>query len=40
MISGIVRGCSLLHLLWHRKLGIDLSQPLTDGSVVVAGGAS
>ncbi|WP_223775403.1 TnsA-like heteromeric transposase endonuclease subunit [Streptomyces sp. 135] len=31
----------LLHLLWHRRLGIDLSHPLTDGSrVVLAGGAS
>ncbi|MEU7205911.1 TnsA-like heteromeric transposase endonuclease subunit [Streptomyces sp. NPDC045470] len=30
----------LLHLLWHRRLGVDLSQPLTDGSrVVPAGGA-
>jgi hypothetical protein len=24
----------LLHLLWHRRLGVDLSRPLGDGSVV------
>ncbi|MEV6080705.1 TnsA-like heteromeric transposase endonuclease subunit [Streptomyces sp. NPDC052069] len=26
----------LLHLLWHRKLGVDLAQPLADRSPVVA----
>ncbi|MFE9725341.1 TnsA-like heteromeric transposase endonuclease subunit [Streptomyces sp. NPDC005794] len=31
----------LLHLLWHRRVGVDLSQPLTDRSrVVLAGGAA
>ncbi|MBT2401855.1 TnsA-like heteromeric transposase endonuclease subunit [Streptomyces sp. ISL-100] len=31
----------LLHLLWHRRLGVDLSEPLTDRSrVVLAGGTS
>ncbi|MEV6106686.1 TnsA-like heteromeric transposase endonuclease subunit [Streptomyces sp. NPDC051940] len=25
----------LLHLLWHRRLGVDLSQPLSDASPVV-----
>jgi hypothetical protein len=31
----------LLHLLWHRRIGVDLSQPLTDKSLVVlAGGVS
>lgn len=23
-----------LHLLWHRRLGVDLARPLTDGSPV------
>ncbi len=27
----------LLHLLWHRRLGVDLSQPLADRSTVVLG---
>jgi hypothetical protein len=26
-----------LHLLWHRRLSIDLGQPLTDATVVSAG---
>ncbi|MFI6689255.1 TnsA-like heteromeric transposase endonuclease subunit [Streptomyces sp. NPDC050485] len=31
----------VLHLLWHRRLGVDLSQPLTDRSLVLlVGGAS
>ncbi|WP_329218619.1 TnsA-like heteromeric transposase endonuclease subunit [Streptomyces sp. NBC_01485] len=36
-----VARAQLLHLLWHRRLGIDLAQPLTDSSrVVLAGGIS
>ncbi|MEW1999797.1 TnsA-like heteromeric transposase endonuclease subunit [Streptomyces coelicoflavus] len=36
-----VARAQLLHLLWHRRLGIDLSQPLTDRTRVVrAGGVS
>jgi hypothetical protein len=36
-----VARAQLLHLLWHRRLGIDLAQPLTDSSrVVLAGGGS
>ncbi|MYT96395.1 TnsA-like heteromeric transposase endonuclease subunit [Streptomyces sp. SID8350] len=36
-----VARAQLLHLLWHRRLGIDLAQPLTDSSrVVLAGGVS
>ncbi|MCL7378360.1 hypothetical protein [Streptomyces sp. 35G-GA-8] len=36
-----VARAQLLHLLWHRRLGIDLAQPLTDRSrVVLAGGVS
>ncbi|MFD5741270.1 TnsA-like heteromeric transposase endonuclease subunit [Streptomyces massasporeus] len=36
-----VARAQLLHLLWHRRLGVDLAQPLTDRSrVVPAGGAS
>ncbi|MBT2449659.1 TnsA-like heteromeric transposase endonuclease subunit [Streptomyces sp. ISL-43] len=27
----------LLHLLWHRRLGVDLNQPLADRSTVVLG---
>ncbi|MGY2151362.1 TnsA-like heteromeric transposase endonuclease subunit [Nocardia gipuzkoensis] len=30
----------LVNLLWHRRLGIDLSQPLNDNSLVVAAAAS
>jgi hypothetical protein len=26
----------LLHLLWHRRLGMDLSQPLTDRTSILA----
>jgi len=26
-----------LHLLWHRRLSIDLAQPLTDAAVVSRG---
>lgn len=30
----------LLHLLWHRRLGMDLSQPLTDRTpIMLAAGA-
>lgn len=29
----------LLHLLWHRRLGLDLHAPLGDASVIVAGPA-
>ncbi|WP_406274494.1 TnsA-like heteromeric transposase endonuclease subunit [Nocardia sp. NBC_00881] len=29
----------LLHLLWHRRLGMDLSQPLTDRTLIVAAAA-
>ena len=29
----------LLHLLWHRRLGLDLLEPLGDRSVIVEGGA-
>ncbi|MGI5529621.1 hypothetical protein ACQEVX_20215 [Streptomyces syringium] len=36
-----VARAQLLHLLWHRRLGIDLAQSLTDSSrVVLAGGIS
>ncbi|MGW1617097.1 TnsA-like heteromeric transposase endonuclease subunit [Streptomyces sp. NPDC002285] len=30
----------LLHLLWHRRLGLDLRAPLGDGSVIVPGKVS
>ena len=34
-----VARAQLLHLLWHRRLGVDLSRPLGDGSAVrLAGG--
>jgi hypothetical protein len=29
----------LLHLLWHRRLGTDLGQPLADRSLLVSGAA-
>jgi len=29
-----VARAQLLHLLWHRKLGIDMSRPLADSSAV------
>lgn len=29
-----VARCHVLHLLWHRRLGIDLAQPLADHSLV------
>jgi hypothetical protein len=29
-----VARAQLLHLLWHRRLGVNLSQPLGDGSAV------
>lgn len=29
----------LLHLLWHRWLGIDLASPLGDATLVYRGGA-
>jgi hypothetical protein len=36
-----VARAQLLHLLWHRRLGLDLAQPLTDRSqVVLAEGVS
>ena len=36
-----VARAQLLHLLWHRRLGIELAQPLTDRSrVVLAEGVS
>ena len=34
-----VARAQLLHLLWHRRLGVDMSRPLGDGSAVrLAGG--
>lgn len=30
-----VARAQLLHLIWHRQLGVDLGQPLADRSVVV-----
>lgn len=33
-----VARAQLLHLLWHRRLGIDLAEPLTDRSTVVLQG--
>ena len=29
-----VARAQLLHLLWHRRIGVDLTQPLTGGSLV------
>ncbi len=29
----------LLHLLWHRRLGVDLAEPLADRSILVPGAA-
>jgi hypothetical protein len=34
-----VARAQLLHLLWHRRLGIDLAEPLADRSVLVPGAA-
>lgn len=33
-----VARAQLLHMLWHRRLGVNLREPLSDRSVVVAGG--
>jgi hypothetical protein len=30
-----VARAQLLHLIWHRRLGVDLAEPLADRSVVV-----
>ncbi|GAP51765.1 hypothetical protein [Streptomyces azureus] len=30
-----VARAQLLHLLWHRQLGVGMTEPLTDRSVVV-----
>jgi hypothetical protein len=30
-----VARAQLLHLIWHRQLGVDLTEPLADRSVVV-----
>jgi hypothetical protein len=30
----VVARAHALHLLWHRRLGVDLARPLTDGSPV------
>jgi len=35
-----VARAQLLHLLWHRRLGIDLAQPLADRSLLVPGTAA
>ncbi|MET9221276.1 TnsA-like heteromeric transposase endonuclease subunit [Streptomyces sp. NPDC003300] len=32
-----VARAQLLHLLWHRRLGVDLREPLGDGSVISLG---
>ena len=29
----------LLHLIWHRQLGVDLAEPLADRSILVPGAA-
>jgi hypothetical protein len=34
-----VARAQLLYLLWHRKLGVDLSRPLADSSAVRLAGA-
>jgi hypothetical protein len=34
----VVARAQALHLLWHRRLGVDLAQPLTDGSMVAGVG--
>ncbi|MFJ1732995.1 TnsA-like heteromeric transposase endonuclease subunit [Streptomyces sp. NPDC088254] len=34
----VVARAHLLHLLWHRRLAVDLGKPLGDGSLVWAGG--
>ncbi|MFJ9032052.1 hypothetical protein ACIRQP_26720 [Streptomyces sp. NPDC102274] len=33
-----VARAQLLHLLWHRRLGLNLHEPLGDGSVIASGG--
>ncbi|GAA3069924.1 hypothetical protein GCM10017562_41070 [Streptomyces roseofulvus] len=33
-----VARAQLLHLLWHRRLGVDLAVPLTDDSLIVRAG--
>ncbi|MDP4512113.1 TnsA-like heteromeric transposase endonuclease subunit [Nonomuraea turcica] len=35
-----VARAQLLHLLWHRRLGVNLAEPLGDRSLVVAGRSS
>jgi len=35
-----VARAQLLHLLWHRRLGTDLGQPLADWSLLVPGAAA
>jgi hypothetical protein len=35
-----VARAQLLHLLWHRRLGIDLAEPLADRSLLVPGTAA
>lgn len=33
-VASTVARCHVLHLLWHRRLGIDLTRPLTDRTLV------
>jgi hypothetical protein len=35
-----VARAQLLHLLWHRRLGVDLAEPLADRSLLVPGTAA
>jgi hypothetical protein len=35
-----VARAQLLHLLWHRRLGMDLREPLRDPTVIVPGGSA
>ena len=37
MVAPAVARAFLLHLLWHRRLGIDLSGPLGDQTLVCSG---
>jgi hypothetical protein len=34
-----VARAQLLHLIWHRQLGVDLAEPLADRSILVPGAA-
>ncbi|MFE7126700.1 TnsA-like heteromeric transposase endonuclease subunit [Streptomyces sp. NPDC057617] len=34
----VVARAHVLHLLWHRRLGVDLGRPLGDGSLIWRGG--